>query len=526
MSHTTVGSTVRAILALTMAANVSMASTPAYSEILVAFENQIKFGDAPRFVIDVTGNNPTGTVTINHSPGLVQQSGLGDFIPDYISCRAPVIDGKAVCVYETVKVAWKPGPIPGQEPLPFYWNVRVNYSGDANNPPSSKLLRQMLDTKPVRLGGVAVPNNPVAGQDVILSAVVDTFPIDGKMAFSRAGKAVAGCESVDVAGLPEARYSLIPGEFLATTGIATCTVKGIEAGNHSFDFSYASTNGEHNQSATIVFDVASSGAIPDHSGMYWNPAESGWGMSVVQHGDRQMNVIYGYDDQKAARWYVMPGGTWNAARTVYTGALYQPTSAPYDVYDAKAFKVNAPLGQAVLTYTATGKLTLAYTINGETASKELTKMSFGSTDTKTRLSVADMWWGGQDDAREYGWGVSIVQEGNVIYPVWFTYDAEGKSTWHALMQAPAGYVSYVPPVSYNYYGWYESRFISHMYAFKGSQAPSVNFDPGSLRFQLQGTVFLAFQDQENATFSHPVPCEGINTYERCTVRKSLKRQKF
>lgn len=68
-------------------------------------------------------------------------------------------------------------------------------------------------------------------------------------------------------------------------------------------------------------------------------------MSVVQHGDRQMNVIYGYDDQKAARWYVMPGGTWNAARTVYTGALYQPTSAPYDVYDAKAFKVNAPLGR-------------------------------------------------------------------------------------------------------------------------------------------------------------------------------------
>jgi len=369
-----------------------------------------------------------------------------------------------------------------------------------------------------------VPAYPMAGQDVTLSAVVRTSEVNGSVVFSRAGKPISGCASVPVSRLPENKYSLTPGAYASTTGVATCTVKSIEAGNQSIDLAYANDVGTRTQAAKMNVQARSSG-VSDHSGMYWNPAESGWGMSVVQHGDKQLNVIYGYDSSKVARWYVLPSGTWNGANTEYRGVLYQPTSAPYDAYHAKSFNANDPVGEAVITYAPSGMVTLSYLINGERGSKEMTKQTFGPNDSKTRLNVADMWWGGEDDAREYGWGVSIAQQGNMLFPIWFTYDAQGKATWYPLMQAPANYVSYIPPVNANEYGWFENRYFSHVYSINASKAPSENFLANSLTTAIKGTVVLTFLDQEHGTIGHPVPCDGSN-YLACTQWKKLRRQKF
>ncbi len=522
------GSAVARVVALTLSLP-AIAISPVYAEVRTTFDSTIKYGEIPRFVVEVTGDNPTGTITLYGSNILAHEPSQLFIVDDYVLCAAPVIEGKAVCVLEEMRAYFKQEPkdIPemGLKAVPPYWSIQIDYSGDKNNPSSSVKLKQVIGYKAVRLSGTAVPNNPVAGQDVVLSAVVRTGDIDGSVAFSRAGKPIAGCESVTVASLPETKYSWLPGSYIRTAGVATCTVKALGAGDQSFDLAYVSTDGARKQSAAMNFQVRNSDSIADRSGMYWNPAESGWGMSVVQHGDRQMNVIYGYDELKAARWYVMPGGSWNAAKTTFTGTLYQPTSAPYDAYDAKAFKVNASVGEAAITYLPSGKLTLAYTINGERSSKELTKMAYEGNNLKGRMNVADMWWGGENDQREYGWGISIVQEENQIYPVWFTYDAQGKSTWHPLMRAPEGYASYLPEVFAYRHGWYEDRFITHVYALKGTKAPAENYLSSSLVTELTGTVTLTFQDHENAVFSHTVPCDGTHL-NACVQMKMLKRQKF
>lgn len=521
------------LAARTVAAALSLfglAQIPANAGVLAKFDSTVKFAESPRFVVEVTGNNPTGHVKIYGSPGMFYEIDKLHIVGDYILCKAPVLDGKAVCALnprlDYLKEDPKDDPAMGLKAVPYYWNVRAEYSGDANNPPASHTVKQLIDYKAIHLSGTAVPPNPMAGQDVVLSALVRTGDIAGSITFSRAGTPISGCANVAVAGLPEAKFSTTPGQvYTPTTGIATCTVKAIEAGTQSFGLAYAGNVGARTQSAVMNVRVRGGGA-GDHSGMYWNPAESGWGMSVVQHGDKQMNVIYGYDQIKSARWYVMPTGTWNGSNTVYTGSLYQPTSAPYDSYNAKSFKANEPIGEAVITYSPSGAVTLAYLINGDRGSKALTKISLGSNDSKTRLSVADMWWGGEDDASEYGWGVSIAQEGNQLFPVWFTYDAQGKATWFPLMRAPENYASFRPPVFHYDYGWYANRFSTHVYSLKASMAPSDSFLPNSLITELTGTVNLTFQDQESAIMAYPVPCEGEASLNACLQSKKLRRQKF
>ena len=42
----------------------------------------------------------------------------------------------------------------------------------------------------------------------------------------------------------------------------------------------------------------------DHSDLWWNAAESGWGIHVTQQGDVLFAVLFVYDDQQRPRFFV------------------------------------------------------------------------------------------------------------------------------------------------------------------------------------------------------------------------------
>jgi len=56
-------------------------------------------------------------------------------------------------------------------------------------------------------------------------------------------------------------------------------------------------------------------------------------------------------------------------------------------------------------------------------------MGYGDPDN---TSFQDLWWSGPSGN---GWGVSIIQHGQVLFPVFFVYDAAGGPTWYVM---PAG----------------------------------------------------------------------------------------
>ena len=177
--------------------------------------------------------------------------------------------------------------------------------------------------------------------------------------------------------------------------------------------------------------------VPDSplQDMWWSgPMENGWGMSVVQHGDRLFAAIYTYNATGAPTWYVMPGGTWNGAHTAFTGALYSPRGSPYTAYDASQLRPGEPVGSATITFNAANDATLDFTIGGVGGRKAITRQLFGPPEaTAAPLKAGDMWWGG---ASENGWGLALLQQHRTLFGVWFTYDANGAPTWFVL---PSGF---------------------------------------------------------------------------------------
>jgi len=168
--------------------------------------------------------------------------------------------------------------------------------------------------------------------------------------------------------------------------------------------------------------------------MWWGgAAENGWGVSVVQHRDLLFSVVYAYDAAGQPTWYVMPGGSWNTAHDAFSGALYQPRGTPFSSYDATKLAVGAPIGSATITIVDGGTLALEYSIHGVTGRKSLSRQLFGPQDSAALpQDFGDMWWGG---AAENGWGIALLQQYRTLFGVWFTYDAQGATTWFVM---PAG----------------------------------------------------------------------------------------
>ena len=164
--------------------------------------------------------------------------------------------------------------------------------------------------------------------------------------------------------------------------------------------------------------------------LWWGGAsEDGWGLSVVQHGGALFSVVYAYDGEGKPTWYVMPGGTWNAAHTVYSGPLFLPHGTPYTSYDATLLVAGSAVGDASLDFTDPANVALSYTIDGVAGRKAISREPFGPVDASGGIAVGDMWWGGPE---QNGWGVAVLQQYRTLFAVWFTYDSSGTPTWFVM----------------------------------------------------------------------------------------------
>jgi hypothetical protein len=76
----------------------------------------------------------------------------------------------------------------------------------------------------------------------------------------------------------------------------------------------------------------------DYTDMWWNPAQSGWGVSFMQHGanNQAYAAWFTYDPRSAdpatgqhkPLWIMMTGGTWVSPNTI-TGRAYVLNGTPF-----------------------------------------------------------------------------------------------------------------------------------------------------------------------------------------------------
>lgn len=119
-------------------------------------------------------------------------------------------------------------------------------------------------------------------------------------------------------------------------------------------------------------------AVPafDYTDLWWNPAESGWGLNLIQHPSRIIfGVWYTYGADGKRTWFVMPDGTWTSSNT-YSGPLYS-TAGPSLAQSFDASKVRvSPVGNATLTFSDANHGTFAFSVNGVSGTKRITRQPF------------------------------------------------------------------------------------------------------------------------------------------------------
>jgi hypothetical protein len=116
--------------------------------------------------------------------------------------------------------------------------------------------------------------------------------------------------------------------------------------------------------------------LVDFTDHWWNPGESGWGMSIMQHpNDRLFAVWFVYGQNNQPTWYTLQPGSWTSP-TTYTGPIYK-TAGPYfgGAFDPTQVSIIL-VGSGTFTFSDYANGVFSYSIDGILGTKSITRFSF------------------------------------------------------------------------------------------------------------------------------------------------------
>jgi len=238
--------------------------------------------------------------------------------------------------------------------------------------------------------------------------------------------------------------------------------------------------------------------VANYQGLWWNsPAgsESGWGINFAHQGDIIFATWFTYDANGKAWWLFMTAS--KSSPNIYEGELIQ-THGP--AFSATPFDPNAvthaAVGMGTLTFSNANTARFDYTVNGIAQSKTLTRELFGVAPTcgfgaEPNLALAmnyqDLWWAAPSGS-EPGWGINLVEQSDVIFGTWFTYDVDGAPLWLSVTAN-----STTPGV-----------FAGALMKTSGPPFSAVPFDSSKVMHTRVGSATFTFQDGAHATFTYTV----------------------
>jgi len=202
------------------------------------------------------------------------------------------------------------------------------------------------------------------------------------------------------------------------------------------------------------YTAFAAGTAPSYEGLWWNPSESGWGVSIAHQGDMIFAVWYTYDHDGTPMWLFMPDAQLVGDDTetsmgmmgmgmmgmqmmgmsryspMYSGTLYRSSLSSGKVSIAE-------VGMATFRFKGRDSGVFAYTVGNVSQSKDISRMVFaagnsgctvGGTKAAGTENFQDLWWNPADS----GWGVNIAQQGDTVFGTYYTYDANGRATWFVM----------------------------------------------------------------------------------------------
>jgi hypothetical protein len=236
----------------------------------------------------------------------------------------------------------------------------------------------------------------------------------------------------------------------------------------------------------------------NYQGLWWNsPAgsESGWGINFAHQGDVIFASWFTYDLSGKGWWLVMTAP--NTSGNTFSGSLLSVTGPAFDAVPFDPNQVaGTVVGTGTLNFTDANNGTFAYTVNGISQTKNITREIFGPLPTcafgaQANLALAanyqDLWWK-TPAGSESGWGINFTHQGDSIFATWFTYDHDRTPMWlvvTANKTAPGTYTG-------------------TLYRTTGPAFNAVPFNPAAVAGTNVGTATLTFTDGNTASFAYTV----------------------
>ncbi|HUI98808.1 MAG TPA: hypothetical protein VLY46_01165 [Usitatibacter sp.] len=237
------------------------------------------------------------------------------------------------------------------------------------------------------------------------------------------------------------------------------------------------------------------------SGLWYDAAESGWGIHFTQRGVHVFGAWFTYDGSGNPKWYVSPDCTMasaNATSGPCTGTLYQVSGPLFfgAAFDHSLESVQQA-GTLQVDFADPSHASMTYTVSGVSRTVSITRQVFRDSGTPPAIDYTDLWY----NPNESGWGMAVSHEFDVMFLAWFVYDGSGKPIWYV---APDCAVT-------------GQGCSGALYQVAGPPF-GPTFDPAAVHANAVGTVNVQFTDPNDGIINYTV--NGV------TSSKAITRQVF
>jgi hypothetical protein len=262
------------------------------------------------------------------------------------------------------------------------------------------------------------------------------------------------------------------------------------------------------------------GAAPaNHSGLWWNPAEAGWGVAIEQQGKVVSAVMATYDPLGQPVWFILPRAEQGAldasdaaAPVTFEGAYYRTQGVPdLDICtrcgDPPLFPPNVAvteLGAASFVFNPDGGGTFMSPTTALRA-KSITRDVFASAESScgdgASSGPSTNYQGFWANASESGWGLYLAHQADVIFGIWLTYAANGNPLWYSMPLTKNEGNSYSGPIVFS----------------TGPSYADPLYDATMVGVMEVGSATMTFDDRDNGHLEYQLP--GLYSGTRDVARQ-------
>jgi hypothetical protein len=179
------------------------------------------------------------------------------------------------------------------------------------------------------------------------------------------------------------RSSMSAGKVSHTeVGMATFLFKSRTSGVFAYTVGNVSGSKDITQmlfAGTSSCNVGGSKAVgvDNYQDLWWNAADSGWGVNIAQQGDTIFATYYTYGANGNPEWYVMSDTARSGAST-YSGPVLRARGPAFDsAWDVSKVSLTQ-VGSATFAFDASGHGTFDYLANGQRQVKPIERMAFAA----------------------------------------------------------------------------------------------------------------------------------------------------